>query len=145
MIGIGSDHGGFALKNEIIVYLEEQGLEYADVGTLTGEACDYPDIAKSVCEGVQRGLYDRGILVCGTGQGVTMSANRYDGIRCALCNDVFSAKMSRAHNDSNMLAMGGRVIGAGPALLVVEAWLNTPFEGGRHKLRIEKMMKMGGK
>ncbi len=139
MIAIGSDHGGFALKKELIAYLEKKGIEYKDFGTQSETSCDYPDIAIPVAEAVAAGKYKFGILTCGTGIGMSIAANKVKGIRAALCHDVYSAKMTRLHNDANILCCGGRVIGAGLFLEIVEAFLNTGFEGGRHSVRIGKI------
>ncbi len=141
-IGISSDHGGNQLRKEIVQLLSERGVEYEDLGPKTGESVDYPDYASTVCEGVTSGRFDRGILICGTGIGMSIAANKTKGIRCALVHDVFSAKATRGHNDTNVLAMGERVIGAGLAREIVNAWLDTSFEGGRHERRIEKLMKL---
>ncbi|MCD7904866.1 MAG: ribose 5-phosphate isomerase B [Clostridiales bacterium] len=140
MIAVGCDHGGFALKGVILDYLKEKNLEYKDFGTYTAESADYPVYAEKVAEAVLSGEAERGILICGTGIGVSIAANRYKGIRCALCGDVFSAKATRAHNDSNVLALGGRVTGPGLALEILEAWLNTEFSNEeRHQRRIYMM------
>ncbi|MCD8214342.1 MAG: ribose 5-phosphate isomerase B [Clostridiales bacterium] len=140
MIAVGCDHGGFALKGVILDYLKEKNLEYNDFGTYTAESADYPVYAEKVAEAVLSGEAERGILICGTGIGVSIAANRYKGIRCALCGDVFSAKATRAHNDSNVLALGGRVTGSGLALEILEAWLNTEFSNEeRHQRRIDMM------
>ncbi|AXF56388.1 ribose 5-phosphate isomerase B [Salicibibacter kimchii] len=137
---IGSDHAGWALKKEIFPLFERLGIEYNDVGTDGSESVDYPDFAKPVAQQVADGKYDLGILICGTGIGMSMTANKVPGIRCALVNDVFSAEMSRLHNQANVLAMGERVIGPGLAKAIVEKWLTTEFEGGRHASRIQKVM-----
>lgn len=140
MIAIASDHGGFQLKETIREYLEERGLEYRDYGTYDEASCDYPDYAKAAARAVADGECDRGIVVCGTGIGVSLAANKVHGIRCALCGDVFSAQMSREHNDANMLALGARVLGTGLALKIVETFLDTPFSNDeRHKRRIAKI------
>lgn len=141
-IAISSDHGGNLLRQEIIDLLTERGVEYEDFGPKTNESVDYPDYATPVCEGVVAGRFDRGILICGTGIGMSIAANKIKGIRCALVHDVFSAKATRGHNDTNVLAMGERVIGAGLAREIVETWLDTPFEGGRHGRRIDKVMQL---
>lgn len=138
-IAIASDHGGYALKQIIVKHLKERKLQVEDFGTHSEESCDYPDYAVPVGEGVTRGEYDRGILICGTGVGISITANKIKGIRCALIGDCFSAKATRQHNDSNVLALGGRVIGPGLALEIVDIWLNTPFEGGRHQNRVDKI------
>jgi ribose 5-phosphate isomerase B len=135
MIGLGCDHGGLELKNEVIKYLESQGIEYKDFGTKTSESVDYPTYAKLVANAVASGECEKGILICGTGIGISIAANKVKGIRCALCHDVFSAKATREHNDSNVLAMGGRVIGPGPAIEVVKAWLGTEFSGDERHIR----------
>lgn len=133
---IGSDHGGFNLKQAIIEYLKNKGLDVVDLGCYNTESCDYPVIAKAVAEKV---LADssRGILVCGTGIGVSITANRYKGIRASHCTDTFTARMTRMHNDSNILCLGERITGVGLALDIVDIWLNTSFEGGRHQKRID--------
>lgn len=133
---IGSDHGGFKLKNEIIKHLNELGYEVADVGCFTTDSCDYPIIAKKVVKEVLTNEA-KGILVCGTGIGMSITANRYEGIRASHCTDTFTARMTRAHNDSNVLCLGERTTGVGLALDIVDIWLNTKFEGGRHEKRIE--------
>ncbi len=138
-IAIASDHGGFKLKEQIKNYLEEQKLEYQDFGTLTGDSVDYPDYGLIVAQKVSSGEFDKGIIICGTGIGISISANKVPGIRAALCNDSFSAKASRQHNDANILALGERVTGASLALNIVETWLETEFEGGRHQRRVEKI------
>ena len=136
-ITIGSDHGAVELKDEVKKVLAELGVEVNDVGTFGAVSVDYPDIAKKVCAEVLGGKSERGVVLCGTGIGISIAANKIRGIRCALCNDVFSAKMSREHNDANVLAMGGRVLGVGPAREIVTAWINTDFSGDeRHKRRI---------
>ena len=141
-IAIGADHGGFQLKEAIKAWLLERGHDVEDKGTHDEASCDYPDYGRAVALEVARETVDRGILVCGTGIGISMSANKVKGVRAALCSDTFSARMSRLHNDANVLAMGQRVIGAGLALDIVEIWLDTPFEGGRHAGRVEKIMKI---
>ena len=139
-IAVACDHGGFRLKNVIIEELKRLGYEVEDFGTYSEESCDYPDYAAKAARAVASGECEKGVVVCGTGIGVSMTCNKIHGIRCALCHDVFSAKATRAHNDANMLAMGQRVIGEGLALEILRAWLSTDFEGGRHVRRIEKMM-----
>ena len=138
-VALGSDHGGFTLKEEIKKYLEEKGIEYKDFGTYSTDSCDYPDIALPVAKAVQKGEYDRGILICGTGIGIGIAANKVLGIRAALCHDTFSARASREHNNANILTMGERVIGRGLALDIVDVWLNTEFAGGRHQRRVDKI------
>ena len=137
MIAIGSDHGGFKLKSEIIKYLTDRGLEYMDFGTHTEDSCDYPVFGELVAKAVAEGQCDRGILICGTGIGISIAANKVKGIRAALCGDCFSAEMARMHNDANILALGARVIGAGLALKITEIFLGTEFEGGRHANRLK--------
>lgn len=139
-ITIGSDHGAVQLKEEVKLVLKEFGdIEVKDVGTFGTTSVDYPDIAEKVCADVTSGAADRGIVLCGTGIGISIAANKIKGIRCALCNDVYSAKMSRHHNDANVLAMGGRVMGFGPAGEIVRAWVTTEFDGGRHERRVGKI------
>ena len=138
-IAVGSDHGGFRLKGEIVKYLKEKQVEVEDFGTHSADSVDYPDIAKEVAFAITSGKCDRGIIVCGTGIGISIAANKVKGIRAALCHDVFSAQMSREHNDANILAMGERVIGIGLALAIVEKWLTSEFAGGRHATRVCKI------
>lgn len=138
-IAIASDHGGFELKKEIIKFLEQKNIQYKDFGTFSSDSVDYPDVAIPCAEAVARGEFTRGIIICGTGIGVCIAANKVKGIRAALCHDTFSARMSRMHNDANILTMGGRVIGPGLATAIVEEWLKGEFEGGRHKNRIDKI------
>lgn len=140
-ITIGSDHGAVELKEEVKMVLHEfEDVRVTDVGTFGTESVDYPDIAEKVCADVVSGKVDRGIVLCGTGIGISIAANKIDGIRAALCGDVYSAIMSRKHNDANVLAMGGRVTGIGPAGEIVRAWVCTEFEGGRHARRVDKIM-----
>lgn len=141
MIAIGSDHAGYALKCEVIKHLEETGVAFTDCGC-GGESVDYPDIAEKTCALVTSGEADKAILICGTGVGISMSANKIKGIRAALCGDWYSAKYTRLHNDANVLCMGGRVIGAGLACEITDVFLATEFEGGRHARRVEKIMKL---
>lgn len=138
-IAIGADHGGFNLKKDIVNLLEELGHEYKDFGTHSADSIDYPDVAIPVAEAVAAGEFDRGILICGTGIGIGIAANKVKGIRAALVHDSFSAKATRQHNDSNIMTMGERVIGPGLALDLVATWLDTDFEGGRHSNRVDKM------
>ncbi|MBR4703690.1 MAG: ribose 5-phosphate isomerase B [Oscillospiraceae bacterium] len=140
MIALGSDHGGYALKEEIKKYLTEKGIPFIDFGTDSEESCDYPEFAEKVCRSVLAGESEKGILCCGTGIGMSMAANKIRGIRCALCSDGYSAEMTRRHNDANVLSLGGRVVGPGLALEIVEIFLRTPFEGGRHARRVSKVM-----
>lgn len=135
MIALGSDHGGFELKQEIIRFLEENGYEYKDFGCYTGESVDYPVYAKLVGEAVASGECEKGILTCGTGIGISIAANKIRGIRAAVCTDCFTAQATREHNDSNVLALGGRVIGTGLALKITETFLTTEFSGGERHLR----------
>lgn len=145
MIAIGCDHAGFELKEKVKTLLGELGHEINDVGCHSAEhSVDYPDLAGEVANSVTNGQCDRGILICGTGIGMTMVANKFRGARAALCHDVYSAEMSRAHNDANVLCMGGRVIGPALADQIVKRWLATPFEGGRHANRVKKVDELGG-
>lgn len=138
-IALGSDHGGYLLKEEIKKWLQEKGLEYKDYGTHNTDSCDYPDIGQAVGKAVSAGECDKGIIICGTGIGISISANKVGGIRAALCHDTFSARMSREHNDANILALGERVIGKGLALEIVGVWLRSSFAGGRHQRRVNKI------
>ena len=140
MIAIGSDHGGFALKEEIKKHLTEKGVPFKDYGTDSEASCDYPVYAEKVCRAVTGGEAEKGILCCGTGIGMSMAANKIRGIRCACCGDCFSAEMTRRHNDANVLALGGRVLGVGLALEIADIFLDTPFEGGRHARRVAQVM-----
>ncbi|WP_295632692.1 ribose 5-phosphate isomerase B [uncultured Mitsuokella sp.] len=140
-ITIGSDHGAVALKDEVKMVLKEyEDIKVTDVGTFGTESVDYPDIAEKVCADVTSGAADFGIVLCGTGIGISIAANKIKGIRCALCNDVYSAKKARQHNNANVLAMGGRVLGFGPAGEIVRAFVESTFEGGRHERRVNKIM-----
>jgi ribose 5-phosphate isomerase B len=140
MIAIGSDHGGYELKQEIMKHLDERGLEYKDFGCYSADSCDYPQYGHAVAHAVADGVCDRGILVCGTGIGISISANKVPGIRAALCTDCFMAEASRQHNDANILAMGGRVVGPGLALKITDTFLDTPFSNGeRHIRRISQI------
>ena len=138
-VAIASDHGGVNIRGEIKSLMDEMGIEYEDFGCECGNSVDYPDYALPVAEKVANGEFDRGILICGTGIGMSIAANKVKGIRCALVHDTFSAKATREHNDSNMLAMGERVIGPGLARDIVRVWLSTNFEGGRHENRVNKI------
>ena len=138
MIVLGSDSAGTELKKHILEFLDEQGYEYLDCG----EHKDYPDIAETVCKKIASGEAEKGILVCGTGIGISMAANKVKGIRAAACSDYFSAKYTRLHNDANVLCLGGRVIAHGLASELVNVFLTTEFEGGRHAARVEKIMKL---
>ena len=140
MIALGCDHGGYELMQEVIKYLEEHGLEYKNYGTYSTDSCDYPDYAKKVAEAILAGECEKGILICGTGIGITIAANRYEGIRAANCTNSFMAEATRLHNDANILAVGGRGVGPGLAAKIVETFLNTPFSNDeRHKRRIAKI------
>jgi ribose 5-phosphate isomerase B len=136
---IASDHAGLELRRELVSLLKERGLEFDDVGPTSHESVDYPDFAKQVARAVSEGRYPFGILVCGTGIGMSIVANKYRGVRAALCNTEFEARMARAHNDANVLCVGQRVIGVGVARGVLETFLDTPFEGGRHQKRLDKI------
>ncbi len=137
MIAIACDHAALEMKQEIEALLTARGLAYKDFGTYTTDSCHYPVFGARAARAVANGECERGIVICGTGIGISLSANKIKGIRCALCGDSYSAKMTRAHNDANMLALGARVIGIETAKMIVEAFLDTPFEGGRHQTRID--------
>lgn len=140
MIALGCDHGGYELMQEVKAYLDSKGLEYKDFGCSSTEAVDYPVYARKVGNAILEGTCDKGILICGTGIGISIAANRYKGIRAALCSDCFSAEATRLHNDANILAMGGRVLGPGLAVKIVDTFLNTEFSGDeRHARRISKI------
>jgi ribose 5-phosphate isomerase B len=136
---IGSDHAGFELKERVKATLERLGVPFEDLGTHSADSVDYPDVAHRVAEAVEKGRYKRGLLVCGTGIGVSMAANRHAGVRAALAHDEETARLSREHNDANVLALGGRTVEPGLAERVVEVWLATPFAGGRHARRVAKI------
>ena len=138
-IVIGCDHGGFEHKNAIVDNLKSMGHEVIDCGIYENKSVDYPDIALNVCDKITSGECERGILVCGTGIGMSLAANKVKGIRAACCSEHFSAKYTRLHNDSNVLCLGGRVIGVGTALELVDLFVNTEFEGGRHQTRVDKI------
>lgn len=138
-VAIGCDHGGFKLKEEINKLLKEKDYEFKDFGTFSQESVDYPMVALELARSVRDGLYDRGILICGTGIGIGIAANKVQGIRAALCHDTFSAKASREHNNANILTMGERVIGPGLARDIVDTWLETDFAGGRHARRVDQI------
>jgi ribose 5-phosphate isomerase B len=138
-VAIGSDHGGLELKEHVIAVLKELNLEYEDLGTHDRSSCDYPDYAEKVASAVVSGQFDQGILVCGTGIGMSIAANKVPGIRAALCNEIFSAKMARAHNNANILCVGARVVGPSVAQEIVRAYFTSSFEGGRHGLRVDKI------
>jgi ribose 5-phosphate isomerase B len=139
MIALGSDHAGVQLKAAIGQFLRERGLEVEDLGTHDESSCDYPDYAEKVGRAVASGRAERGVLICGTGVGISISANKLPGVRAALCGDTFSARMSREHNDANVLCLGARVVGTGLALDIVATWLGAAFEGGRHQRRLDKI------
>ena len=144
-IAIGCDHGALALKNTFIAHLEKQGHEVKDFGTYTPDSCDYPDFAGAAAKAVASGECEKGIVLCTTGIGVSISANKVRGIRCALLSDVTSARMTRLHNDTNMMAIGAAVVGQMVALEILDTWLGTEFSGdGRHQRRIDKMMALEG-
>lgn len=145
MIAIGSDHGGYLLKEEIKKHLEGKGYDFKDLGTDSTASCDYPVYAEKVCNAIQSGECEKGILVCGTGIGMSMCANKCKGIRAAVCGDHFSAEFTRKHNNANVLCLGARVIGSGVAMQLVDIFLTTEFEGGRHEKRIEMMMELENK
>ena len=145
MIAIACDHGAVALKEAIKAHLTQRGLEYKDFGTNSTDSCDYPDFAGPAAPAVASGECDRGIVCCTTGLGVSITANKVRGIRCALLSDLMSARLTRQHNDTNMMALGAGVVGEKLALEIVDVWLDTAFEGGRHQRRVEKMMAYEGK
>lgn len=140
MLAIGSDHAGYELKTEVIKYLTKNEIPFKDFGTCdTTTSVDYPDFGLAVAEAVSGGEFEKGVIICGTGIGISISANKVPGIRAALCTDSYMARMSREHNDANILALGDRVIGKGLAIEILDAWLKTPFQGGRHKTRVDKI------
>ena len=139
MIALGSDHGGLALKRHVMEYLDARGLEYQDFGCYTAESCDYPDFGRAAAEAVASGACDRGIVICTTGIGISIAANKVQGIRCAHCADSLEAEMTRRHNDANMLAIGAGFTGKNLAERMVEVFLSTDFEGGRHERRVNKL------
>jgi ribose 5-phosphate isomerase B len=141
-IAIGCDHAGIELKRELIPLLDELHIGYIDYGTKSSESVDYPDFGEKVSEAVSSGSAERGILICGTGIGMSIVANKFPGIRASLCNDLFTAKMSRLHNDANILVIGGRVIGKDVAREILRTWVSTPFEGGRHSRRLDKISRI---
>lgn len=145
MIAVGCDHGGFALKQEILSYLNKNGYEYQDFGTYDTESCDYPVYGEKVARAVSSGACEKGLLFCGTGIGISLAANRVKGIRAVVCSEPYSAEMSRRHNNANILCLGGRVVGAGLAEKIVEVWLNTEFEGGRHARRVGMLDEIASK
>jgi ribose 5-phosphate isomerase B len=138
-IALGSDHAGFELKEDLRALLAGQKIEVVDLGAKDESPVDYPDIGASVAEKVSRGEVERGVLICGSGIGMSIVANRFPGVRAALCHDVYTSRMSREHNDANLLVLGGRLIGKGLAREIVKVWLATGFEGGRHQKRLDKI------
>ncbi len=140
MIAIGCDHGAYALKEKLKEHLTARGLEYKDFGTYSLDSCDYPDFGAAAARAVASGECDRGIVMCTTGIGISISANKVKGIRCALLSDKMSARLTREHNDTNMMAIGAAVVGEKLALEIVDVWLDTAFEGGRHQRRVDKIM-----
>jgi len=141
-VSIGCDHGGFELKNEVISILRELNIELIDYGTDSQKSVDYPDFGEKVSLAVSTGKTERGILICGTGIGMSIVANKFPKVRAALCNDLFTAKMSRLHNDANILVLGGRIVGKGLAKEIVKVWLSTSFEGERHCARLDKITRI---
>lgn len=139
MIALACDHGGYALKEQVKAHLAELGHAVKDFGTNSLDSCDYPDFAAAAAKAVAAGECEKGIVICTTGIGVSIVANKVDGVRCALCGDLLSAEMTRRHNDTNMLAMGAGIIGPNLALAIVDKWLTTEFEGGRHQRRVDKI------
>ena len=144
-IGIGNDHSALELKAEIIAHLEAQGYEVIDYGTNSTESCDYPVYGDIVGHAVADGEVGRGILICGTGLGISLAANKVRGVRAAVCSEPYTARMSRAHNDCNILALGARVVGSELAKMIVDVWLGTEFEGGRHQRRVDMIMDIESK
>ena len=144
MISLASDHGGFALKEHVKKYLEAKGLEVKDCGCYSTESCDYPVFGRAAAEAVGSGECEKGIVICTTGIGISITANKVKGVRCALCSEPFSAEMTRRHNDANVMAIGAGFTGKNMAERMVEVFLTTEFEGGRHQRRVDKMMAMEG-
>ena len=142
MIALGCDHGGYELKQEIKKYLDEKGIEYKDYGCDSLDSVDYPIYAKKVAHAILDGECEKGILICGTGLGISLAANKVKGIRACVCSEPFTAKLSRAHNDCNVLAFGARVVGGELAKMIVDTWINTEFEGGRHQRRVDLLMEI---
>lgn len=141
-IAIGCDHAGFELKKEVISLLQHLGIDTEDFGTDRPVSVDYPDFGEKVSEAVSSGKAEKGILICGTGIGMSIVANKFPGIRASLCNDLFTARMSRLHNDANILVLGGRIVGLDLAAEIVKTWVTTPFEGQRHCARLDKITKI---
>ena len=139
LISIASDHGGFSLKVDVVLFLNELGYEVNDMGPKNQNSVDYPDYGIRIAQAVTQNTNSRGIVICGTGIGMSIVVNRFTGIRGTLCSDLYTAKLCREHNDSNILIMGGRVVGYGLAREIVKVWLSTPFEGGRHQKRLDKI------
>lgn len=139
MIAIASDHGGYDLKQQVIKFLTDNGYAFEDLGTCDYTSVDYPEYGLKVAEGIVEGKFEKGIIICGTGLGISIAANKVPGIRAALCTDSYMARMSREHNNSNILALGGRVVGVELAMDIVKTWLNTEFLGGRHQNRLDKI------
>ena len=140
IIALGSDHAGLPLKKEIMELLDSMNIQYKDFGTYTADSCDYAKFGQQAANAVISGECEKGILCCGTGIGISLAANKVRGIRCVVCSDCFSAKMSREHNDANMLALGARVVGGELARMIVKIWLETEFAGGRHQRRVDQIM-----
>ena len=144
-IALGCDHGGICLKPTVIEVLEERGIEYVDYGTYDESSVDYPDYGEKAAEAVSQGVCDKGVILCGTGIGISIAANKVKGIRAAVCHDVFTATMAAEHNNANILAMGGRIVTPELARQMLEAWLDTEFGGGRHEKRVAKIMAIEAK
>lgn len=140
MLALASDHGGFALKEHLKHWLEQKGIPFTDFGCDSTQSCDYPDFGAAAARAVSEGRCDRGVVICTTGIGISIAANKVKGIRCALCRDVYSAELTRRHNDANMLALAGGFTGPFEAERILEVFLSTPFEGGRHGRRVDKLM-----
>lgn len=145
MIVLAADHGGFLLKEDIKKHLLENNIEFIDCGTHSTDSVDYPDMAKAACDKITDGSCNLGLLFCGTGVGISIAANKIKGIRACCCSDTFSAKYTRLHNDANVLCLGGRVVGTGLAIELVDIFLNTAFEGGRHQRRVDKIKQLEDK
>ena len=142
MIAIGCDHAGVELKDEVINFLREKNIEVTDCGIKSGEKCDYPDMAEKVCGMITSGEAEKGILICGTGIGISIAANKVKGVRCGLCTSVEMATLTKQHNNANILALGGRTTAPELAMEIVDAWLDTEFEGGRHQRRVDMLDNM---
>ena len=140
MIALGCDHGGYPLMKEVIKYLEKEGIEYKNFGTFSEESCDYPVYGEKVGKAVAAGEANLGIAICGTGLGISLAANKVKGIRACVCSEPYTAKMSRLHNNANVLCFGARVVGSELAKMITEVWLDTEFEGGRHQRRVDQIM-----